>query len=78
MSDPLVPYSGEWIRKQTDEELDYLINGAMPGQTLDALVTEASRRAAVAAEKQQMLWIKRTFWAAMIIGVAGIAATVLR
>lgn len=78
MSEPPVSWSGEWIRRRTDDELDELINGSMPGRVFDALTAEAARRSGQRSERRQLFWIRLTFWTALAIGVAGIAATLLR
>lgn len=70
--------SGAWARASSDETLEYHLEGNFPGsQSYDAAARELARRDAAKSEGLQLSWIKRTFWATIILGVAAIAATLV-
>lgn len=71
-------FTGGWFQQQTDEQLQAHLDGGGPGNTAyEGAMREIQRRAVERGSAEQMLWIKRTFWAALAIGVAGVAATIL-
>jgi hypothetical protein len=70
--------SGAWARAASDNELEYHIDGGLPGnRAYEAASRELARRAATRAERTQLSWIKRTFWTTIILGIAAIGATLL-
>lgn len=73
---PPALYSGAWFRSPTDEQLRELADGNMPGgRAYDGAMAELAQRAADRQGQEQMRWTKRTFWAALILGLTGAAAT---
>ncbi len=68
--------SGEELQSLTDEQIASQLKGSFPpGPRWQGLTYELNRRA---AEKQEKL-TRRTYWAAVvavIVGVAGVAASV--
>lgn len=77
MSDP-VNQSGTaaWARASSNEALEFHLEGTEPGsQSYAMAVRELARRDSARSETLQLRWIKRTFWATIILGVAAIAAT---
>ena len=67
-----------WARSCSNEALEYHLEGADPGsQSYEIAVRELARRDAERSERLQLVWIKRTFWATIILGLAAIVATAL-
>lgn len=70
--------SGAWARASSDEALQDTLDFLEPGDRgYEAAARELARREAARSEALQLKWIKRTFWVAIILGVAGIAATLI-
>jgi hypothetical protein len=70
--------SAAWARASSDEALEFHLEGTDPSSpTYQMAVRELARRDAARSEALQLKWIKRTFWVAIILGVAGIAATLI-
>lgn len=70
--------SGEWYRTRTKEQLQTEIDGSfIGGAAYQGARAELDRREAAEDRRVEMRWIKRTFWATIILGLAGIVATVL-
>lgn len=70
--------SGAWYRWLTDDELRSQIDGNMPGGSAhDNAMAELERRQSGRDRDAEMRWIKRTFWASVVLGLAGILATAL-
>lgn len=71
--------SGAWARNQSDEGLQYQIDGGGPGnKAYEAATRELDRREAARSGELQLFWIKTTFWATIALGVAAIVATLLQ
>ena len=71
------PYSGEWLRQRSDDELQYLIDGNMAGGAAhDGARAELDRRENRKDQAAQLRWIKLTFWVTIILGISAIAVTV--
>jgi hypothetical protein len=68
--------SGAWARASSDEALEYHLEGTDPGSlSYEMAARELARRDAARSENLQLRWIKRTFWATIVLGAAAIAAT---
>ena len=71
--------SGAWARNQSDEDLQYQVDGGGPGnKAYEAATRELDRREATRSGELQLFWIKTAFWATMALGVAAIVATLLQ
>jgi len=67
-----------WARASSDEALEFHLEDAEPGsQSFEMAARELARRDAARSETLQLRWIKRTFWATIVLGVAAIAATLI-
>lgn len=78
MTDEPAAYSGAWLRSRSDEELRAILDGSFPtSAAFEGVSGELTRREAEVTEKRQLFWIKLTFWTALLIGISGIAATLL-
>jgi len=63
-----------WARASSNEALEFHIEGTEPSsQSYQMAARELARRDAAL----QLTWIKRTLWVTTILGLAGIAATLL-
>ena len=70
--------SGEWFRTRTDEQLRQIADGNIPGgKGYDEAMRELGRRGADKQHRQQMRWIKATFWVSAVLGLIAIGATLL-
>jgi hypothetical protein len=70
--------SGAWARTSSDDALEYHLEGTEPGsQSYKAAARVLARRDAIRSEQLQLRWIKRTFWATIVLGVLAIAATLI-
>ena len=70
--------TGAWARASSDEGLEFHLEGTDPSDpSYGMAVRELARRDAARSENLQLRWIKRTFWATIILGVAAIAATLI-
>jgi hypothetical protein len=70
--------SGAQARASSDEALQDKLDFLEPGDRgYEAAARELARREAARSEALQLKWIKRTWWAAVILGVVGIAATLI-
>jgi hypothetical protein len=70
--------SGAWARASSNEALQDQLDSLEPGdRTYEAAARELTKREAARSEALQLQWIKRTLWVAVILGVAGIAATLI-
>lgn len=70
--------SGAWARAASDDALQYQLDGGFPGnQAYEAAARELARRESERAEKIQLRWIMRTFWATILLGLAAIVATLV-
>lgn len=70
--------SSAWARASSDEALEFHLEGTDPGsQSYEMAARELARRDAVRSEYLQLRWIKRTFWATIVLGVTAIAATLI-
>jgi hypothetical protein len=68
--------AGEGV--SSDDALEFHLEGTDPGsQSYEMAARELARREAARSETLQLRWIKRTFWATIILGVAAIVATVI-
>jgi len=79
MSDPVNHSgSGAWARASSDEALQDQLDFHEPGdRSYEAAARELARREAVRSEARQIKWIKRAIWVTVVIGIAGIAATLI-
>lgn len=67
-----------WAQASSDDALEFHLEGTEPSSpSYQMAVRELARREAAKAEKLQLKWIKRTLWATIILGVGGIAATLI-
>lgn len=70
--------SSAWAKASSDEALGYHLEWADPGsQSYEMAARELARREAAKSETLQLRWIKKTFWATVILGVAAIVATLI-
>ena len=68
----------EWARASSDDELEFHLQGSEPGSpSYQMAARELARREATRSETLQLRWIKRTFWATIVLGLAAIAATLI-
>jgi hypothetical protein len=70
--------SDEWLRTRTKQQLREYIDGSYPGVHQDAARAELRDRESVEEAGIQRVWIKRTFWATLILGLVGIAVALLK
>jgi hypothetical protein len=76
--DPPAIYSGRWLRTRSEEDLRAIMDGSYPtSQAFEGARGELNRRQSERDVHQQLRWIRLTFWTALALGLAGIAATLL-
>lgn len=80
--EPLIPLNNsnmEYWEEKSDAELQEIVRNNMIGsKNYICARDELDRREAKKAQRQQLRWIKLTFWTALALGVAGTVATLLR
>jgi hypothetical protein len=70
-------HSGAWYHQLSDEQLQIWLGQSMIGSPAhDGARAEVERRENDRAKAEQMRWTKRTFWAAVILGILSIVATI--
>jgi hypothetical protein len=70
--------TGAWARASSDEDLEFHLEGIDRGEpSYQTAARELARREAARSESLQLRWIKRTFWATIVLGVAAIAVTLI-
>ena len=68
--------SGAWARASSDEDLEVQVESGFPGnKAYEAASRELARREDTRSDRTQLSWIKRTFWATIILGIAAVAVT---
>ena len=71
--------SGAWFRSRTEKELRDAVDGNMPGSRAhDGARAELDRRENERDRKRELRWIKLTFGATVILGLASVIATLVR